>query len=119
VNAAIGGGEYTVRVKGSGIGGRNTEFALAAAIEMDRVDLCDWMVASLATDGDDAMTEVAGGIVDGASVRRMRERGQDPEGALADNDSLTALDAIGATHVTGPTGTNVNDLYLAVRLMNM
>ena len=65
------------------------------------------------------MTAVAGGIVDSLSASEIKERGHDPAGALGNNDSLAALEAIGATHVTGPTGTNVNDLYLAVRLMNV
>jgi hydroxypyruvate reductase len=116
VTAAIGGGEYTVHVRGNGVGGRNTEFALAAALELDRLNIPDWTVASLATDGDDAMTEVAGAIVDSSSVRRMRELALDPDAALANNDSLAPLSAIGATLATGPTGTNVNDIYLAVRL---
>jgi glycerate-2-kinase len=116
VTAAIGGGEYTVHVTGNGLGGRNTEFALAAALELDRLGSTDWTVASLASDGDDAMTQVAGAIVDGASIRAMRELGHDPDASLWNNDSLAPLAAIGATHVTGPTGTNVNDLYLAVRL---
>lgn len=115
VGAMIGGGEYTVTVRGSGVGGRNTEFALSAAIELDRLRISDWTVASLATDGDDALTGVAGAIVDGKSAHRMRELGFNPEAALADNDSLPPLRAIGATHGSGPTGTNVNDIYFAVR----
>lgn len=115
VTAAIGGGEYTVEVRGTGVGGRNTEFALVAAIELDRLAMTDWTVASLATDGDDAMTAVAGGIVDGSSARLMAGEGISPLAALANNDSMAALEAIGAGHGTGPTGTNVNDLYFAVR----
>jgi hydroxypyruvate reductase len=76
----------------------------------------DWTVASLASDGDDAMTKVAGAIVDGSSAGRMRDLGHDPGASLANNDSLLPLAAIGATLVTGPTGTNVNDIYLAARL---
>ena len=111
----VGGGEATVTVRGKGQGGRNTEFALAAAHELDRLGIEDWTVASLATDGQDALTGAAGAIVDGHLVTRAREMGLDPEAALADNDSSTLLDALGALVVTGPTGTNVNDLYFAVR----
>lgn len=115
-DVVLGGGEATVTVVGSGIGGRNTEFALAAAIELDRRGETAWAVASLATDGQDGTTGVAGAIADGGTVGRSRARGVDPGGALAENDSLAVFRVAGGTIEPGPTGTNVNDLYLGIRL---
>lgn len=115
VDAVVGGGELTVTVEGNGAGGRNTEFALAAAMELERLKIDEWTVASLATDGQDGPTDVAGAIVDGAIPARLRERHIDPITALHENDSFPGLEAAGAVLRTGPTGTNVNDLYFAVR----
>ncbi|MCC7022269.1 MAG: DUF4147 domain-containing protein [Thermomicrobiales bacterium] len=112
----LGGGEATVTVRGDGIGGRNTEFALAAALEMERRRLDDWVVASLATDGQDALTGMAGAIADAGTARRARAHGIDPEAALQRNDSLAVFEAAGGAVDTGPTGTNVNDLYIGVRI---
>jgi hydroxypyruvate reductase len=111
----LGGGEATVTVRGSGLGGRNTEFALAAALELERRSMNDWLIASLATDGQDALTGVAGAIADAETCRRARERGIQPEAALRDNDSLSVFVAAGGAVDTGPTGTNVNDIYIAYR----
>jgi hydroxypyruvate reductase len=112
----LGGGEATVTVRGDGRGGRNTEFALAAALELECRDARDWVIASLATDGQDALTGLAGAIADSATARRARERGLDPEQALADNNSAAVFDIAGGAVETGPTGTNVNDLYIALRV---
>lgn len=106
----IAGGEPTVTVLGAGAGGRNTEAALAAALRLSGVD--DVTFASLATDGDDASTGAAGAIVSGATITDATRR--DAMRALAANDSWTFLDSIGCTLVTGPTGTNVNDLMIAL-----
>lgn len=111
----IGGGEATVTVRGNGIGGRNTEFALAAAGELATLRIDDWTVASLATDGQDALTGAAGAMVDSLTISRAEMMGIDPRQALADNDSATLLERTGDLVITGPTGTNVNDLYFAVR----
>lgn len=111
----VGGGEMTVTVKGSGQGGRNTEFALAAALELELQGLSEWTVASLGTDGQDATTGFAGAIADATTAARSREHGVDPEQALRNNDSLRVFEAAGGAVFTGPTGTNVNDLYLALR----
>jgi hydroxypyruvate reductase len=116
VEVLIGGGEATVTVRGDGNGGRNTEFALAAALELERRGLDDWVVASLATDGQDAITGLAGAIADSQTCRRSRDIGLDPATALARNDSATVFQAAGGAVETGPTGTNVNDLYIAVRV---
>jgi hydroxypyruvate reductase len=118
VDVVLGGGEMTVTVRGNGRGGRNTEFALAAALEMERRGVHDWVVASLATDGQDALTGLAGAIADSETCQRAREGGVDPGAALARNDSATVFDVAGGAVMTGPTGTNVNDLYIAVRMRN-
>lgn len=112
VDCLIGGGELTVTVRGDGIGGRNTEFALAAALALDSDD---WVVASLATDGQDGPTGVAGGFLDSVAIADLRARGIDLEAALAANDSLRPLELANGVVTPGPTGTNVNDLYLAIR----
>jgi hydroxypyruvate reductase len=116
VDVILGGGEATVTVRGDGRGGRNTEFALAAALELERLQVRSWVIASLATDGQDAMTGLAGAIADAATAQRARDRGVDPQLALARNDSVRVFEVAGGAVRTGPTGTNVNDLYLAVRV---
>ncbi len=108
----IGTGELTVTVRGNGIGGRNTEMALAAALEI--ADVPGVAIASLATDGDDGMTGAAGGVVVGSSVDLALRTGLNPAALLMNNDSLRFLDATSGLVVTGPTGTNVNDLYLTL-----
>jgi glycerate 2-kinase len=118
VDVVLGGGEATVTVRGDGRGGRNTEFALAAALELERRDMLDWVVASLGTDGQDAMTGHAGAIADVGTGPRTRKSGVDPIDALARNDSLSVFEVSGGAVQTGPTGTNVNDVYIAVRRMN-
>lgn len=115
VDLIVGGGEMTVTVKGNGQGGRNTEFALAAAFELEKQRHSEWIVASLGTDGQDATTGYAGAIADAMTATRAREQGIDPEQALSDNDSLRVFEVAGGAVLTGPTGTNVNDLYLALR----
>jgi hydroxypyruvate reductase len=102
----------TVMVRGDGIGGRNTEMAAAAAIEIDGID--GVAIASLATDGDDGVSEATGGVVVGDSASRVRDAGLDPAELLAENDTRAFLDASGGLIVTGQTGINVNDLYLAL-----
>ncbi len=110
--AMIGSGEMTVTVRGDGIGGRNTEMALAAAVEM--ADTEGVTICSFATDGDDGLSECAGGIVDGSSLTELERAGIDPLNSLSRNDSASALRAIGAEIDIGSTGTNVNDIYLAL-----
>jgi glycerate 2-kinase len=110
--AIVSGGEATVTVRGGGTGGPNQEFVLALAVELDGVE--GWAAFSADTDGNDGSTDAAGGIVDGKTAQTIRDAGMDPEGALADNDSYAALEAGGALLVTGPTGTNVNDVRVAL-----
>jgi hydroxypyruvate reductase len=109
------GGENTVTVTGNGTGGRNTEFALAAALELDRLENDEWVVASLATDGQDGSSGSAGAIASRETIRRARQLGIDPATALANNDSATFFRETGGLVITGPTGTNVNDLYVGLR----
>jgi hydroxypyruvate reductase len=106
----IAGGETTVTVRGAGRGGRCQEFALAAALEIDGFD--DAVVLAAGTDGTDGPTHAAGAVVDGESAARARERGQDPRSRLDANDSHPVLAATGDLIVTGPTNTNLLDLYL-------
>jgi hydroxypyruvate reductase len=103
----LSGGETTVTVRGTGKGGRNSEFLLALAIALDGTD----GIAAIAcdTDGIDGSEDNAGAVADGASAARMRAAGIDPRAALANNDAYSAFAAIGDVVVTGPTGTNVND----------
>jgi glycerate 2-kinase len=75
-----------------------------------------WLIASLATDGQDALTGLAGAIADLATTDRARGAGVDPALALAANDSARVFEVAGGVVETGPTGTNVNDLYIAVRM---
>jgi hydroxypyruvate reductase len=115
IDVVLGGGEATVIVRGDGQGGRNTEFSLAAALELERRGITQWVVASLGTDGQDAMTGLAGAIADAGTPQRAREAGVDPVQALARNDTMTVFEVSGGSVRTGPTGTNVNDVYVAVR----
>jgi glycerate 2-kinase len=111
-SAIVSSGEATVTVRGDGTGGPNQEFVLALAIELEGVE--GWAAFSADTDGNDGSTDAAGGIVDGKTAQRIRDADVNPEEALAGNDSYAALEAGGALLVTGPTGTNVNDVRVAL-----
>jgi len=106
----IAAGETTVTVQGAGIGGRCQEWALAAAIELE--DVAGIVALAAGTDGTDGPTEAAGALADGGSAKRAREAGHDPRARLADNDSSPVFAALGDLVVTGPTKTNLLDLYL-------
>jgi len=108
----VAAGETTVTVRGPGRGGRNQELALGAALELDGVDGA--VLASLGTDGIDGPTDAAGAVVDGVTLHRARARGLDPGAALARNDSYPFFRALGDLLVTGPTGTNVMDVVVAL-----
>lgn len=110
--ALLWGGETTVTVRGDGRGGRNQELALALALEIDGED--GIVAASLGTDGVDGPTPAAGAIVDPGTVARGAEHGHDARDALHRNDSHTFFRATGEAVVTGPTGTNVNDVVLVL-----
>jgi glycerate 2-kinase len=111
--ALIAGGETTVTVRGQGKGGRNQEVALAAALALAGCPNC--VVATLATDGVDGPTEAAGAMVTGATLERARALGLDPMVFLDDNDAYHFFAALGDLVVTGPTGTNVNDLMFGLK----
>jgi glycerate-2-kinase len=115
VDVIIGGGEATVTVSGQGSGGRNTEFALASAIELDSSGDRSRIVASLGSDGQDGSADAAGAIADPDSVARGRVLGVSAEEHLQDNDSASYFSTVGGLVQTGPTGTNVNDLYIALK----
>jgi len=106
------GGETTVSVRGQGLGGRNQELALAAAIAL--ADTQRVAVMSFATDGVDGPTDAAGAIISGGTVARARSLGLVPQEALQENDAYPLLKAVGALLHTGPTGTNLNDLVVGL-----
>jgi glycerate-2-kinase len=106
----IAGGETTVTVTGSGKGGRAQEFALAAARAV--AGLRGVYVAAVATDGTDGPTDAAGALVSGETWNRAKRIGLDLAAALSRNDSYRALKRLNCHITTGPTGTNVNDLYV-------
>jgi len=110
--AVVGAGELTVTVRGDGTGGPNQEFSLALSLALEGVD--GWAAFSVDTDGHDGPTEAAGALVDGGTASAIREGGVDPEDAMETNDAYAALEAGGALLVTGPSGTNVNDLRVAL-----
>ena len=106
----VAGGETTVTVRGQGTGGRNQELALAAAFGLRGVR--DVLLASIGTDGNDGPTDAAGAFVDGSTLERAATLGLNPHDHLANNDSYHFFDRLGDLIRTGPTNTNVNDLYL-------
>jgi glycerate 2-kinase len=106
------GGETTVGVTGAGRGGRNQELALAAAIELNGEP--GVTIAAVATDGTDGPTDAAGAIVDGTSLARGHALGLDAHDHLLRNDSYAFHRATGDLLVTGPTGTNVNDILMVL-----
>jgi len=110
--AVVAGGETTVRVTPGGCGGRAQHLALAAAIALEGLE---GVVLAAGTDGVDGPTDAAGACVDGGTVARARARGFDPLAALAATDSHAILAAAGDLLRTGPTGTNVADLVVALR----
>jgi glycerate-2-kinase len=110
--ALVYAGETTVTVRGDGVGGRNQELVLGAAVEMEGQS--NIAVVSLGTDGIDGPTDAAGAVADGESISRARQRGRDPKAALAANDTYTFWKSLGALIRTGPTGTNVMDIAVAV-----
>jgi hydroxypyruvate reductase len=108
--AIIIGGETVVYIQGDGTGGRNQELVLSAASGIS--DLENVVVISVGTDGSDGPTDTAGGIVDNTTVKRLSQAGIKVDKILKNNDSYTALKEIGDLIITGPTGTNVNDLTI-------
>ena len=101
-----------VRLTGNGKGGRNQELALAAAEGIAGLD--NALVFSVGSDGTDGPTDAAGGMVDGGTAAALAERGLSIHRVLADNDAYHALRAVDGLIFTGPTGTNVNDVAVAL-----
>jgi glycerate 2-kinase len=106
-------GETVVRVRGDRPGGRNQHAALAAALALEGQVAA---FAALASDGRDGLTDAAGAIVDGETCHRLRHLGVDAEKMLAECRSNEALTASGDLVITGPTGTNVADIWMSWRL---
>jgi hydroxypyruvate reductase/glycerate 2-kinase len=108
----ISGGETTVTVTGSGIGGRNLELALAFAQEIR--DVPGITLLSAGTDGTDGSADAAGALVDGETMARAGTKGLDPDAYLAENDSYNFFKQVGGLLITGPTGTNVMDVQIII-----
>ncbi len=108
----IAGGETTVTIRGRGTGGRCQEFALALVPEL--AAMRDVVVLAAGTDGSDGPTDAAGAVVDPTTLERSRAKGLDVQQALAENDSHPFFRALGDLVVTGPTGSNLMDVYLGV-----
>ena len=110
----LAGAELTVTVRGKGLGGRAQEFALAAAREI--AGLPNVWIAGFGTDGTDGPTDAAGAVVDGLTAALGAKAGLDPTDVLLASDSHRFFKKLGGHIMTGPTGTNVNDLYLLLAL---
>ena len=108
----ISGGEPTVTIRGKGLGGRNQEFALAAALDI--AGLKNVLILSAGTDGTDGPTDAAGAIADGTTLVRAQALGLNAPAFLANNDSYRFFEATGDLIKTGPTGTNVADIQLVL-----
>jgi hydroxypyruvate reductase/glycerate 2-kinase len=108
----LSGGETTVTVRGTGMGGRNQELALAFAGAIAGQPGITLLAAG--TDGIDGPTDAAGAIVDGGTIACARHAGLDPAASLKANDSHTLLERCGALLKTGPTGTNVMDVQIMI-----
>lgn len=108
----LAGGETTLAVEGAGRGGRNQEFALVAALDLQGID--NVALLSAGSDGTDGPTDAAGAFIDGSTITRARALGLDPQDALRRHDSYPLLDALADLHRTGPTGTNVMDIVIGL-----
>ena len=110
--AFLAGGETVVHVTGTGLGGRNQELALGAAEVIS--GMANACVISVGSDGTDGPTDAAGGYVDGDTVAALKAHSISPETVLENNDAYHALKVIDGLIMTGPTGTNVNDIAVAL-----
>ena len=109
----IAGGETSVVIRGKGKGGRNQQLALAAAIEMEGSSGISLLAAG--TDGSDGPTDATGAIVSAQTIAATKERGMDAQAYLDSNDAYTLFKETGGLIFTGPTGTNVMDMIIAVK----
>lgn len=106
--AFLAGGETVVKLTGKGMGGRNQELALSAAMGIDGLEkVC---IFSIGSDGTDGPTDAAGGYVDGPTAQQLRDMGIEIYDVLQNNDAYHALEKVDGLIITGPTGTNVNDV---------
>ena len=110
--AFIAGGETVVKLTGKGLGWRNQEIALAAAAGIS--GLPNAAVFSVGSDGTDGPTDAAGGYADGDTCRELMKQGLSIDAVLQNNDAYHALQKAGGLIFTGPTGTNVNDVAIAL-----
>ncbi|HSB65099.1 MAG TPA: glycerate kinase [Anaerolineales bacterium] len=110
----IAGGETTVRIRGTGMGGRNQELALSAVKHISGE--VPFILVSLATDGDDGPTDAAGAVVTNLTYQTSLSQGLNPDDYLANNDSYHYFERLGDLIKTGPTHTNVNDLVFIFAL---
>ena len=110
--AFIAGGETVVKLTGRGLGGRNQEIALSAAAGIAGIK--NAAVFSVGSDGTDGPTDAAGGYADGDTVTELLEHRLTVDAVLQDNDAYHALEKTGGLIITGPTGTNVNDVAVAL-----
>ena len=110
----VAGGETTVTIRGKGVGGRNQEIALSAALNLKESEEC--VIASFSTDGVDGPTDAAGAIIDGYTLKRARQLGLDPEKFISNNDSNSFFSKLDDLIYTGATETNVNDLCVIIAL---
>lgn len=108
----ISGGETTVTVKGNGLGGRNQEFALAGALEINGLEKV--VLLSGGTDGTDGPTNASGAVADYTTVSRARSIGLDPKAHLENNDAYPFFQRLGDLLITGPTHTNVMDVRIVL-----
>jgi hydroxypyruvate reductase len=108
----LSGGETTVKIRGTGKGGRNQEFALAAAVKM--AGMSHTTVLSAGTDGSDGPTDAAGAIVDDTTLHRSKEAGLLAQQYLDNNDAYNFFDRLNDLYKTGPTNTNVMDLRIVL-----
>jgi glycerate-2-kinase len=108
------GGETTVTVKGKGVGGRNQESMASACIEIDGINGA--AMASIGTDGIDGVTDAAGAIIDGFTLQRSKKLKLNLKKILQENDSYSFFKALNDLIFTGPTGTNVNDIVVIVKV---
>ena len=110
--AFIAGGETVVHLTGTGKGGRNQELALAAAPGI--AGMANAALFSVGSDGTDGPTDAAGGYVDGDTQAELAAQGYSVPEVLSGNNAYPALRAVGVLLFTGPTGTNVNDVAVAL-----
>jgi glycerate 2-kinase len=111
----IAGGEPVVTIRGQGKGGRAQQAALAMALELERLGDARRIAALFAgTDGIDGPTDAAGAFSSPRTPARAREAAFDPDAALKRNDAYPLLAALGDLFITGPTGTNVSDIFIGL-----